>query len=317
MAKHSVHVPVALLLDPAQTAAAKVLWMVRRLHPAASPAELEAHAGLSRHTVRDGLAAQASSRPGRPPGGPRVQVPGALLADRTLGARAKVLYGLLQATPGFQGHWGRFTYAALCAQTGLSRNALKAAAADLTGAGWLKLSQKNRLSPIRFSLGSPAWRRSLAEATAARRRLDRLKYTGEAIMQGFLSLLVESEEYFDNARPGFLTSPLSSERLELDRFYPQQNVGFEYHGAQHFGQTDKFSQAEAEAQHLRDVIKAGLCVYAGVHLVIITAADLSLQGMIRKVRGVLPLRDLAGHELLIDVLEDASLTYIANTPTAR
>jgi hypothetical protein len=312
--KGTIDVPAALLLDPEPTAATKVLWMALRLHPGACPTQLEALTGLSHPTIASltGTAARL-----RPPVGPRVRVPSLLLAEPTVGARAKVLYGLLQATPGFWGHGGRFTYPGLAAATGLSPNTLKPAAADLVNAGWLRLEQKTWLSPIRFTLGSPAWRRSLASAAAARRRLKRGKFKGEALMQEYLSLLVGSTQFTDNARPGFLESPVSGERLELDRFYPLHKVAVEFNGTQHDEETEQYSRELVDAQRLRDVIKAGLCVYQGIHLVIIHTADLSLQGILAKIGGWLPLRDLAGHEPLIDLLEEASIGYIANAKGAR
>lgn len=131
-------------------------------------------------------------------------------------------------------------------------------------------------------------------------------------MQEYLSLLIDSDQFTENARPGSLVNPLSRERLELDRFYPP-GVAFEYNGAQHYRATERFTQAEAEAQRLRDLIKAGLCLYQGVRLVIIHAQDLTLQRMLARLSGgPLPLRDLAGQEPLIDLLEEASLRYRAS-----
>jgi hypothetical protein len=314
MDKHVAYVPAALLLDPHLTAATKVLWMALRLYPGAGLADLEARTGLSRPTLRRGLTGAAARL--RPPAGPRVRVPAVLLAEPGLGAGAKVLYGQLQATSSFRGQSGRFTYANLGVQTGLSRQALRAAMAELTGAGWVSLTQKNRLSPIRFALGSPAWRRSLAEAAAAQRRLKRAQYAGEAIMHEYLSLLIDSDEFIDNARPGFLVNPLTCERLEFDRFYPKARVAFEYHGAQHFHETEAFSKETVDSQRVRDLIKAGLCVYHGIDLVVIDADCLSLQGISGKLGGRMPLRSLAGHEGLIGLLEEASIAYVAKARAA-
>jgi len=304
---------VALLLDPALTASAKVVWVAQRLNPAAGLAELELQTGLSRPTIRSGLGQLARYKWRL--GGPKARIPGSLLAEPEVGAQAKVLYGLLQSLPGAPSLSGRFTYTSLCAQTGLSRNTLKLGIAELVRAGWMQTAQASRLSPIRFTLGSPEWRRSQAEAVAARRRLKRAKFGGEALMQEYLSLLVDSEQFTDHARPGFLVNPITGERLELDRFYPP-DAAFEFHGVQHFRATGRFSQAEADAQHLRDLIKAGLCFYQGVHLVVVQAEDLSLQGMIKKIGQCMPLRDLTGHEPLIDLLDEASLIYRASLRTA-
>lgn len=308
MENRGIHVPISLLSDSDQTPAAKVIWMALRQHPAAGPAELEVRTGLSRHTVLRGLAHTKGND--RNPEGPKVKMPGALLAERSVGARAKVLYGLLQGPPHFQGHSGEFTYTTLCAITKLGRNTLKRAIAELIGARWIKIAQRSRLGPIRFTLGTPDWSRSLAKAGEARRRLKRAKHVGEALMQEFLSLLIDSDQFTDNARPGYLVNPNTKERLELDRLYAQK-VAFEFNGAHHYHKTGRFSQAEVEAQHLRDLIKAGICLYRGIHLVIIHAEDLSVHGMVKKIGRSMPLRNLAGQEPLIDLLEGASLVYRA------
>jgi len=149
-------------------------------------------------------------------------VPVALLAERSAGARAKLLYGLLQTVPGCRGRSGQFTYTALSSLTQLDRNT-----------------------------------------------------------------------------------------LELDRFY-EPLLAFEFNGAQHYRTTGRYTQAEADAQHFRDLIKAGICLYRGIHLVVIHPEDLSLQGLIKKIGGSAPLRSLDGQEPIIDLLETASLCYIAS-----
>jgi hypothetical protein len=309
-----VQVPVSLLLDPDQNHSTKVIWMALRLNPTARPEEMEALTGLSRHTVLSGLVRAADWNPSR--SGPRVKVPGALMAEPAVGAPAKVLYGLLQATPNFRGYEGEFTYGSLSVLTRCGPNTLKRAVADLVGAGWLQISQKSRLSPIKFTLGSPERARALAEADLARKRLKRGDYGGEAIMQEYLSLLIDSNQFTDNARPGFLINPQTGERLELDRFY-SSNVAFEFNGAQHYRKTGRYTKEQAEAQHFRDLIKAGLSLYEGIHLIIVHPEDLSLQRMIRKVGNCMPLKSLAGQEPLIDLLEEASIPYVAAAETAR
>jgi hypothetical protein len=312
--KRVVQVPVSLLLDPDQTASTKVIWMAMRLSPTAGPAELEVQTGLSRPTVLAGLVQVKACN--RSHGGPRVKVPGALLTERAVAAQAKVLYGLLQTISTFRGQGGQFTYADLCSLTQLGRNTLKRAMAELVGAGWVQVTQANRVSPIHFTLGTPEGTRSQAEAAAARRRLKRAKFVGEALMQEYLSLLIDSDQFTENARPGFLVNPRTGERLELDRFYPP-NLAFEFNGAQHHRATARFAQAEVDAQQFRDLIKAGICLYRGIHLVIIRAEDLSVQSMTNRIGQDMPLRDLAGHGSLIELLEEASLSYRASADAAR
>lgn len=313
MESTEVIVPVSLLLDPDLTASAKVIWMGLRLAPSATPAELGVKTCLSRHTVHSGIAL-VSALPPATRAGVRVRVPAGLLAEPGVGAQAKVLYGLLQATADFRGQSGRFTYDALCAMTRLGRNTLKRAIGELAGAGWLKATRKGRLKPIEFTLMSPAMLRSQTEVSAARHRLNRARWGGEAILQEYLSLLIDSDDFADNERPGWLVNPQTGERLEIDRFY-KPDFAVEFNGAQHYCKTGRFTQEEADAQHFRDLIKAGLCLYRGVQLVIIHPEDLSLQGVARRIGRRMPLRSLVGHEALIELLEERSLIYRAASPT--
>lgn len=87
-----VQVPVSLLLDLEVPASAKLVWIARRLHRAASPAELARQTDLSRHTVLRGLALLPALH--RLSDGPKVKIPAQLLAAPGVGAQAKVLYGL-------------------------------------------------------------------------------------------------------------------------------------------------------------------------------------------------------------------------------
>lgn len=309
-----VYAPVALLRDPHQTASAKVVWMALRLNPKAGQTELETSTGLSRHTVQWALSQVRALK--RPSGGPQVTLPGALLADRSVGPQAKVLYGLLQTIPTHRGQSGHFTYASLSQATDLDRGTVRRLCQALQGAGWIRLTQATRKSPIFFKLGTPEQRRSQSELQRADRRLRRSENKGEALMQEYLSLLIDSKNFMDNIRPGFLINPATGERLELDRFYPP-GLAFEYNGRQHYEPTERVSQVEVEEQRHRDLIKAGLCLYEGIQLVIIHAEDLSLDGMAKRLPPGIPRRDLTDHESLIDLLEVASMSYQAKARAAE
>lgn len=314
MDQRVVHVPVGRLLDRSQTPARRVVWLALKVQPYASPAMLQRMTGLSRPTVLLGTSQERSAGQTY---GPRVSIQVGLLADRTVRAQAKLLYGILQATPGFRDRHGTFTFASLRRLTGLGLNTLKRSVRELQSAGWLRLRQKNRRAVIRFSLISPGLARGLAERTLAERRLNRAGNGGEAIMQEYLSLLIDSKQFIDNARPGILINPLTGERLELDRFYPLANLGFEFQGTQHDRPTAKYNQQQVNEQRLRDLIKGGLCLEHGIHLVVCRASDLSLQGMIAKIGGSMPIRNLEGHQPLIELLEERGLSYRAETAAAE
>lgn len=315
MKNRVIQVPVSLLHHPNQTAHTKLVWMGLRLEPDAGPAKLEVVTGLSRHTVLTGLARLAASQ--LPHGGPRVKMPAALLAERGVGPRAKMLYGLLQTLPSFRWTHGKFSYADIIIQTNISENTLRRAMNELVDSGWVSLRRKNRLSLITFTLGTPEQRRSEAEAARARKRIDRARHKGEAIMHEYLSLLIDDTDYANNSRPSFLVNPDTQELMELDRYYGTLKVAFEFHGDQHDRASGRYTQKQVDDQHRRDLFKAGLCTYGDIHLIIVRAEDLSLQQMIRKIDRFVPLRKVAGHEQLIDVLEDASMCYLAETQAAR
>jgi hypothetical protein len=244
-------------------------------------------------------------------------MPAALLADRSLGARAKVIYGLLQTLPGFRRQHGTFTYADLGSHTNINLNTLRRAIGNLDDAGWVRLTRQNSRSPIRFWLGTPDQRRKEAEVSLARRRIDLAENKGEAIMHEYLSLLIDSTDFAKNTKPSFLVNPETQELLELDRYYESLKVAFEFNGDQHERAGGRFTQKQVNQQRRRDLIKAGLCTYAGVHLIIVRAEDLDLNRLIGKIHRFAPLRKLEGHEFLIEVLDDYSCRYYGKTQEAR
>ena len=314
MANRVSQVPVSLLLHPNLSASAKLIWMIASLSPGSDRAGttwLSQTSGLSRPTVLKAMgqladAGWSPARTGLP--GATVPVPIPLLTDRRLGIHARVLYGLLLLTPGFHHPCGQFAHAELAALAHASRNTVANAVGQLARAEWIKVERANRLDRIHFELSFPGFSRAMNALSAAQNRLARAKYLGEGLMREYLSLLIDSEAYEDDATPGFLVNPRTDEHLQLDRFYPPR-VAFEFNGPQHYRATDKFSADEADRQRERDYIKLGICVTRGISLVIIHPEDLTLKGMRQKVGDLLPLRDLAGFELLIDFLEAESRNY--------
>lgn len=317
-----------LLLDRQTTASAKLIWLIYRLVAAqpgpVSPVLLRAYSGLSRPTVRKGLDQTATTKwvgtapdpgevgmarrgDGPPPGSVDawVTMPGDLLTDRRIGAQGRVLYGILQ--------WLReatdqFRYADLCRLTGTNPATLRRAVRELAQAGWLRIRQTDRLHPVRFSVCNPVAARAAAAVAGARRRLNAARFLGEALMREYLSLLVGSQDFEDDAEPGFLVNPYTDERMQLDRFYPP-DVAFEFNGPQHYGATELFSSENAAKQRGRDYLKLGICAAKGIRLVVIHPSDLSLRVMQEKVGQLLPLRDLRDHAALIDFLEAVSRRY--------
>lgn len=318
MASKVVQVPVSLLLCPDLSASAKLIWMVSRLRTAsdqAGTAWLCAASGLSRPTVLRGKAdltaagwdlTSTGDLSGRT--GATVPVPARLLTNRRLGINTRILYGLLLLTTGFSHPSGQFTHAELASLAQASPNTVARAADELARAEWIKVKRANRLARVHFELTFPGLTWGMTAIAAAQNRLEKAQYFGEGLMREYLSLLVDSEDYEDDAAPGFLVNPRTAERLQLDRFYPP-GVAFEYNGPQHYRATERFSADEVAGQRERDYIKLGICVARGITLVTVHPEDLSLKGMQQKIETLLPLRDLTDCDLLIDYLEAESSTY--------
>jgi hypothetical protein len=229
-------------------------------------------------------------------------MPAGLLGDQRVRPQAKLLHGLLQTLPTFSRPSGTFTFPALSQHTGLSPDTVRDAIGDLAAREWLETTQAHRKAPVSFTLCDPDRIRRAQAVAGAAARLEDLRYKNEQIMKEYLSLLIDSDNYADNVRPGFLPNPGTSTLLELDRYY-LPSVGFEYNGPQHFHTTERFpSELALSKQQFRDAVKRVLCEERGITLVIVRRSDLSLKGMQAKI-GRLPLRDLRGHEDLIDFLE--------------
>ncbi len=320
MKTDEIKVPSQLLLDRKLAGTAKVLWMILQVGQGdgaqISPRVLAARSGLTKPTIRRGLAQLDSagwlrSTPIGDDTTPKawVPMPSDLLFDSQIGVQSKLLYGTLQLTPGFGGHSGDFTYFELIGLTGLSANTVKLAVRSLQGKGWLQISQKNKFSPLYFTLRNPAAERREAEVSRARQRLEEASFLGEALMREYLNLIIDSDEFDDNCTPGYLVNPFTGEEMQFDRYYPPR-VAFEFNGPQHYGPTARYSnEAESRKQQGRDYIKIGICAARGINLVVVHPKDLTTEGLIRKVDGLLPLRKLDGCEHLTAYLESVSRAY--------
>ncbi len=325
-----VEVPLALLLSRSLTPAAKLLWIAlyldvrkgrQRSH---APTLLALRTGLARSTVYKALAQLSAlgwllAQRERPSGKRRWQTVRPHVGDRTcvrlpvdlvdvsrsVSPQAVLCYGLLQATPKYRGSTGQFKWAELRKITGLHLKTVKRAVRSLIRAGWVATTQRNRLTPIRFRLQHA----DQARKEDVQRRLERSEYRGEAIMRECLSLFVDSQEFVDNARPGFLVNPSTGERLEFDRFYPLHRVAFEFNGQQHYAPTKRFSKRQVNAQRKRDAAKRRICIEQGITLIVVRADELSLATLLQKVGSWLPLRNLRGYERTVRYLERVIQNY--------
>lgn len=319
------YVPLSLLLSRELGVAAKLIWIVLRQDaPMAperlfSPTRLSRRTGLTRNTVRNSLARLAASRWGAIVRNPhdrtiysqylskKACMPMKLVTDRTIDVGARVLFGVLQGSPEFRHNKGSFTYASLGRLAQRDPRTVAEDTKQLVAAGWLELTQVNERAKIYFTLRNPHLIESKKMLRHVRRRVKRAPFLGEALMREYLSLIIDSDEFEDNAAPGFLVNPLTDERLQFDRFYPP-NMAFEFNGPQHYGATERFSAEDAAQQRARDLMKTGICALREITLIVVHPEDLSLKTMQRKVVH-LPLRDLEGYEPVANYLDSISRSY--------
>lgn len=325
-----IEVPISLLLSEDLTPAAKLLWIrlrfdeMQRRRRSHSPRQLAKRTCLARSTIYEALRQAVATGwlvqcfdpaarrqrwktacPVRDSRGV-ARIPVDLIrASHVLRPQAILLYGLLQAVPNFNGRTGTFKWAELRELTCLHLKTIKRAVRVLAEARWIAIQQEHRRAPIWFRLQHA----DQAYKEEVKRSLERAGFLGEALMRSFLSLITDTTECEDGARPEFLVNPASGERMELDRYYPVHRVAFEFNGKQHYVATGRFTKQEVIAQRKRDQLKRRICKEKNIDLVVVHAEDLSLTGMLRKVGALIPLRALRGFKETIRYLNRCGLRY--------
>ncbi|HET7559174.1 MAG TPA: hypothetical protein VFK80_04380 [Limnochordia bacterium] len=146
-----------------------------------------------------------------------VSIPGELIAGGAVRSSAKLLYGALQLAPDFRHPTGRTTYSELSEMVRLDDQTVRRGLHELAAAGWIDLDQEHRRAAVRYTLRNPIAERAAALAAAARRRVEKAPFRGEALMREYLTLIIDSDQFEDDASPGFLVNPQSGEGLQLDR----------------------------------------------------------------------------------------------------
>lgn len=334
----TVRVPLALLLSKDLTPAAKFLWIRLRLdetyrrHRSHRLKQLVKRTCLARSTVYEALRKGQATGWLVPyydhkererrwktacPAPPRgwVHIPVDLIrASHALRPQTILCYGLLQASPGYNSaaRTGTFKWTQLRELAGLHLRTLKRAVRTLAEARWIATAQENRRAPIWFRLqhADEALKEEIEKG------LERADYRGEAMMRFYLSLIADTKDCVDRARPEFLVNPASGERMEFDRYYPEHRVAFEFNGEQHYAATGRFTKTEVDAQRKRDRLKQWICKQKGIQLIVVKAEDLSLKGMLKKVGDRLPLRALRGFKRTIRFLNECAMRYRAKAAWA-
>ncbi len=121
------------------------------------------------------------------------------------------------------------------------------------------------------SMGEYLWDQVDIELALHRYRQSGLSY-GQCLMNVMLDITLGKANIWDNYRPSWLKG------LELDRFYKDFNLAFEFQGEQHY--TDA-------QQQKRDQAKAELCSRHDVALHHMNASDLDPSQFAVRLRGYL------------------------------
>ena len=119
--------------------------------------------------------------------------------------------------------------------------------------------------------------------------------TSEILMKRLLDEIFPGEKVQDNERYDWLRSTITNSKMELDRYYPDLKLAFEYDGEQHYsadafyriaqtrGQNVTKEQAQKEFDHYvkNDKIKKDICEKLGIKLIVISFDEELSEELIR------------------------------------
>lgn len=88
---------------------------------------------------------------------------------------------------------------------------------------------------------------------------------GQSLLKRYLEI-VTNTLFYENYRPDFMMG------LELDYYFPNEKVAFEFNGDQHYYQTEKFGDPNKQIRN--DSYKRVLCWKNGIKLITIEASTL-------------------------------------------
>jgi len=223
-----------------------------------------------------------------------------LITDKTIGVQAKLIYGAIQAMPGYdsRNRSGYFTYAFLARQLKLNVKTVRRALLELREAEWLVIRPKDKTVSKLIGISDPV----SIKLMNAQRKIKYADFLGETLMREGLSLVLAWDNAVDNAKPAYLINKDTGGEMHFDHLYEKQKVAFEFNGAQHYKPTEKYDKETVNKQKNRDKTKQQICRKRGIMLVVFTSEDLSIGKITQKVKefpGAV-LNDLTGYERLID-----------------
>lgn len=182
------------------------------------------------------------------------------------------------------------TIGGLAAALGVSRESVRHSVMRLEETGWVF----THLDPgrVRGRLVYPWMPPDLEQLAASllTQRRTTVAYFSEWLMRCLLDFLVADWVNLDGAHPDWLITPQGA-RLQLDRWYVNADVAFEFQGPQHYQKGDRFVRTDEEfSRRLQyDGEKMRLCGIQGVELIEVQGFDLEFERFREMLRGKLPL----------------------------
>lgn len=148
-------------------------------------------------------------------------------------------------------------------------------------------------------------------ASMLTQRRTTVAFFSEWLMRCLLDLFVPDWVFLDNAHPDWLITP-QGVRLQLDRWYINANVAFEFQGPQHFQKGDRFVRTDDElSRRLQyDGEKIRLCSLQEIELIEVRGFELDFELLQKKVKGKLPLVPLRQTGPLFRQLLGMSRQYV-------
>jgi hypothetical protein len=324
---NAVRVPLAVLEAAELTSSDKLVWVALAARVGMLRNQRFAHVrlarclGLCRQTVAaamlrlGALGWYAGGKPCEPvqtakPSAHAQTIPVQLrlLLDASIPARARLVRMQLGAVLARDGELPN-RYASVAQAIGAGVKAVRRAVQQLVKSNWLAVQPRNRVSPVSLTARNPV--RESFDLLKARMTMDIsvAEFTGEALMNAALLLIVGSEHGETHASPDFLRNRETNAKMHYDRYYQPERVALEFNGPQHDHATDVYDDEAVARQRVLDVIKQEVSDANGVHLIVVRPHDLSLGTLRQMVQGRLPLRDLVGGESVVRFVEKLLLNY--------
>lgn len=231
-----------------------------------------------------------------------IDLPRALATDHSIDPRAKGLYlSLIAHKPS--------SIRELANCSSMNRNLVTKLITSLAKTGWVVIYETPRQKTAIPTEPPEIQKTKLSFIRGSDRMSLR---SGENKMNLMLDMIIDVAPCVRNARPWFLQNPKSKEFLEYDRYSPETKVAWEFDGRQHYEVTRHFpSESNLKAIQARDTLKEKLSSERGVTLVTITAEDLTLENMLRKIPEHVPIRLFDANGIYARGLEQMCLEYIA------